>query len=90
MTKKTFAVTAELLPIISAPLAIFLMVSPFDSGLIRHIINITTALGILGFVIFAGIRLLVKDSKLVLALGILDILATIVVIGFYVVGLTSY
>ena len=90
MTKKTFAVTAELLPIISAPLAIFLMVSPFDSGFIRHIINITTALGILGFVIFAGIRLLVKDSKLVLALGILDILATIVVIGFYVVGLTSY
>ena len=50
--KKTIAIIAGVIPAVSAVIAIFLMVSHFDSAVIRTVINITTFLGFLGFVFF--------------------------------------
>ena len=63
--KKTIAIIAGVIPAVSAVIAIFLMVSHFDSAVIRIAINITTFLGFLGFVFFllaASLRERIKPS----------------------------
>ena len=63
--KKTIAIIAGVIPVVSAVIAIFLMVSHFDSAVIRTVINITTFLGFLdlySFLLAASLREGIKPS----------------------------
>ncbi|WP_405373795.1 hypothetical protein [Pseudobutyrivibrio sp.] len=84
MNKKALAVALELIPIISAPLAIIFIYSSVDSQVIRSLIGVFTLLGFFGFVFsFIG-RRIAKEEKIVRILSILDILATVAIIIMYV------
>ncbi|MBQ6569831.1 MAG: hypothetical protein IJL87_06205 [Clostridia bacterium] len=89
MVKKTVAIVLEIIPIASAITFFTLFFSPYDSQLVRTIINITVAPALLGFVFFFIGRALVKKDKAVLILGIFDWLATVSVIGFYILAILS-
>ncbi len=89
MNNKKIALIAELIPLISAPLSIFLIMLTIDSQVIRSIISVTMLLGFLGFVAFLIFRKLGKEDKTVRILGRLDLLATFIVIGFYVLAFLS-
>ncbi|MCR5802856.1 MAG: hypothetical protein K6G47_01215 [Clostridia bacterium] len=90
MNKKSIAIILELIPVVAAPLAIALMVASIDSSAIRWVINICTLIGFLGFVFFIIGHKLGKNSKPVIILGVLDILATLSIIGFYVLAIFSF
>ena len=64
--KKTIAIIAGVIPVVSAIIAIFLMVSHFDSTAIRTVIN--------------TVRIL----------GILDLLATVSIVGFYIIAIFAF
>ncbi len=89
MNKKTIAIILEIIPIISAPITYLLIVFGPDSGLLRSIITVTMLLAFLGFVFFFIGRKLAKQDKAVRILGVFDILATLAVIGFYVLAFLS-
>ena len=89
MNRKTVAIIIELIPVIAAPLAIVLMLAAVDSTVIRWVINIATLIGFLGFVFFIVGRIIGKKSKAIIFLGILDILATLSIVGFYVLAIIS-
>lgn len=86
MNKKALAVALELIPIISAPLAIILIVSNIDSQIIRSLIVVFTLLAFLGFVFFFIGRKIAKEEKLVRVLSLLDILATVAIICLYLIA----
>jgi hypothetical protein len=88
--KKTIAIIAGVIPAVSAVITIFLMVSHFDSAVIRTVINITTFLGFLGFVFFFAGRKLAGGDKTVRILGVLDLLATASIVGFYIVAIFAF
>ncbi len=88
--KKTIAIIAGVIPVVSTVIAIFLMVSNFDSAVIRTVINITTFLGFLGFVFFFAGRKLAGGDKTVRILGVLDLLATASIVGFYIVAIFAF
>ena len=90
MGKKRIAVILEIIPVISAVVTILLLFSDWDSEPIRKIIWVTMLLAFLGFVFFFIGRGLAKGDRLVRALGILDWLATICVIGLYVLAIFSF
>ncbi len=89
MNSKKIAMVTELIPVISAPLSVLLIMSALDSKVIRSIISVTMLFGFLGFVVFMVFRKLGKEDKTVRILGRLDLLATFVVIGFYAIALLS-
>ena len=89
MSKKTVAVIAEIIPLVSAVVSYTLTVSSVDSGLVRLVIAITFLLAFLGFVFFFVGRMLAKEDKTVRILGIFDWLATIFVIAFYALAFLS-
>ena len=80
----------QIIPAVSAVIATFLMVSHFDSAVIRTVINITTFLGFLGFVFFFVGRKLAGGDKTVRILGILDLLATVSIVGFYIIAIFAF
>ncbi len=84
MKKKILAIVLEAIPIVSAPLAFSLIRSSLDSSLVRGVICVAMALAFLGVAFFFIGRALAKKDKVVLILGILDIAATVSVIGFYI------
>ena len=86
MNKKTVAIILEIIPILAAIAAITLMISSFDSGVVRSAILASVILSFLGFLFFIVARKLSKD-KVVLILGIFDILATFSIVGFYVLAI---
>jgi len=88
--KKTLAILMELIPVISAPVSYMLVVSSSDAALVRQIISITFCLAFLGFAFFFLGRRLAKGDKIVRILGILDWLATIYVITFYILVIFSF
>ncbi|MCR5604750.1 MAG: hypothetical protein K6G27_13765 [Lachnospiraceae bacterium] len=88
--KKTIAIIAGVIPVVSAIIAIFLMVSHFDSTAIRTVINTTTFLGFLGFIFFFVGRKLAGGDKTVRILGILDLLATVSIVGFYIIAIFAF
>ena len=89
MSKKTIAVILELIPVISAPLALIMVTSHSDSELVSKLIPVTFLLAFLGFVFsFIGGKL-VKRDKTVRILGVLDWLATLSIVGFYVLAFLS-
>ena len=89
MSKKTVAVIAEIIPLVSAVVSYTLTVSSIDSGLVRLVIAITFLLAFLGFVFFFVGRMLAKEDKTVRILGIFDWFATIFVIAFYALAFLS-
>ena len=88
--KKTIAIIVGVIPVVSAIIAIFLMISHFDSTAIRTVINTTTFLGFLGFVFFFVGRKLAGGDKTVRILGILDLLATVSIVGFYIIAIFAF
>lgn len=87
MKKRTIAIVIELIPVASAVAAFILVRIPNDSGQIRNGIQITFLLAFLGFAFFLAGRRLAKEDKTVRILGILDWLATISIIGFYILAI---
>ena len=90
MSRKTIAILLELIPVISAPISYILVVSSSDAASVRQIISITFCLAFLGFAFFFIGRRLAKGDRIVRILGILDWLATIYVITFYVLAIFSF
>ena len=90
MRRKKIAVIAEIVPVISAAAAFLLLFSDWDSEPIRKTIWVTMLLAFLGFVFFFIGRILAKGDRAVRILGILDWLATVCVIGLYVLAVLSF
>ena len=88
--KKTIAILLEILPIVSAPLAYLLVISDYNSPLIRAVIGITFLIAFLGFVFFLIGRKLAKDDKIVRILGIFDWLATLFIVAIYVIAIFNF
>ncbi|MBO4407162.1 MAG: hypothetical protein J5849_05625 [Clostridia bacterium] len=84
MKKKVAAIILEAIPLAAAPVFYPLIAAPCDSGLVRAVIAVTMLLAFLGVGFFFLGRLLAKESKAVLILGILDCAATLYVVAFYV------
>ena len=83
MNRKTAAVLMEIIPILSAAVSFPLILSAYDSAMIRRVISITMLLAFLGFLFFMIGRKLAKEDRLVRVLGVLDLLSTVCVVGFY-------
>lgn len=90
MNKKTAAIILEILPILSAVVTFPLVLSSFDSALIRRVISITMLCAFLGFLFCIIGRKLAGKERVVRILGILDVLATICVVGFYILAILSF
>ena len=90
MIKKKLAFILEWIPIISAPVSYILVMSASDSDLIRRVISITMLLAFLGFIFAIIGRKLAKEDRAVRILSILDRLATVYVIVFYVIAIFSF
>lgn len=90
MNKKTIAIIAEIIPIFSTLASFTLLLSAYDSELVRLAISITMPLAFAGFIFFFAGRKLAKESKTARILGILDLLATVCVIGFYILAIFSF
>ena len=90
MRKKMIAVIVEIIPVISAVISFLLLFSDLDSQPVRQIIWVTMLLAFLGFVFFFIGRRLAKEDRMVRILGILDWLATVCVIGLYVLAIFSF
>ena len=86
MNKKLIAIIAEIIPVVYAVVSYSLIVSSYDSALVRNIISVTFLLAFLGFVFFFIGRWLAKENKAVRILGILDLLATVFVIAVFVIA----
>ena len=90
MIKKTIALILEWIPIISAPVSYILVMSASDSNLIRRLIAVTLLLAFLGFIFAIIGRKLAKEDRAVRVLSIIDRLATVYVIVFYVIAIFSF
>lgn len=90
MNRKIIAITAEIIPLASAVVSYWLLVSSLDSELIRQIISITFLFAFLGFVFFFIGRRLAKQDRAVRILGVFDWLATIYVIMIYIIAIFSF
>lgn len=90
MNKKTIAILAESIPLVSAPVFFLLVVSSFDAAWIRRLISVTVLLAFLGFAFFFVGRRLAKGDRIVRILGVLDWLATLSVVGFYALAVFSF
>ncbi|MBQ4396455.1 MAG: hypothetical protein II828_02920 [Clostridia bacterium] len=88
--KKTIAILLEILPIVSAPLAYLLVISDYNSPLIRAVIGITFLIAFLGFVFFLIGRKLAKGDKVVRILGIIDCIATLFIVAIYVIAIFNF
>ncbi|MBQ1412445.1 MAG: hypothetical protein IIY93_04560 [Clostridia bacterium] len=88
--KKTIAILLEILPIVSAPLAYLLVISDYNSPLIRAVIGITFLIAFLGFVFFLIGRKLSKGDKVVRILGIIDCIATLFIVAIYVIAIFNF
>lgn len=88
--RKKIALALEALPVICAPLSYLLVLNKADSNIVRGIIGIATVIAFFGFVFFIIGRKLVREDKTILVLGILDILATLFILGIYVIAIFSF
>ena len=90
MNKRTIAIVLEALPVISALLFFILLWSSVDTDLVRALIKISMLIAFFGFVFFFVGRRLAKGDTAVRILGILDILATLSIIGFYGLAIFAF
>ena len=89
MNKKMIAVIAEIVPVVSAAAFFVLMYTDLGSQDTMVANTIAMALAVLGFVFFIAGRKLDREDKLARVLGIMDILATVSIVGFYVLAFFS-
>lgn len=90
MSKKTIAVIAELIPVVSAVVSFVLLAVSYDSELIRQVIQITMILAFLGFVFpFVG-RKVANGDRTVRVIGLFDWAATLSVVVLYVLAIFSF
>ena len=90
MKNRTAVILLKLIPVISAPLAYILMIFPTSTNAAGNILAVLTLLGFLGFAFFFIGRKHFKEDKTVRMLGILDILATVIIIGIYVIAIMVF
>ena len=90
MNRKTAAILVEIIPILSAAVSFPLILSAYDSAMVRRVISITMLLAFLGFLFFIIGRKLAKKDRLVRILGVLDLLATVCVVGVYILAIFSF
>ena len=90
MKKKTIAIVLETIPVVSAVICYLLVGSSADSDLVRGAIRVTMLLAFLGFAFFFAGRRLAGGERAVRILGILDLLATLSVIVFYVLAIFAF
>lgn len=83
--KRTTAIIIELIPVVSAISALFLLKRDVDSAFLRSITMIVFIFAFLGFVAFFIGRKLAGEDKMVKILGILDWIATAVIVGIYAI-----
>ena len=84
MNRKTAAIIAEIIPILSAVMSFALIASEYTSEWVKTVISITMLLAFCGFIFFLVGRKLCKGDRVVRILGIFDLLATVSVVGFYI------
>ena len=90
MKNRTAVILLKLIPVIAAPLAYILMILPASSKAVGNIIAILTLLGFLGFAFFFIGRKHFREDKAVRILSILDILATLIVVGIYIIAMMVF
>ena len=90
MTRKLIAIIAEIIPVISAILFFILISSSSNSVLAKNMILVTMLFSLMGFAFFLIGRKLAKESKAVRILGILDLLATVSIIGVYILAAFAF
>ncbi len=90
MSKKIIAMIAETIPLVSAVGSYLLIVSKFDSDLIRQVISISFLLAFLGFAFFFIGRKLAAEDRAVRILGLFDWLATLYVIVIYIIAIFGF
>ena len=90
MNRKIIAIILELIPVISAPISYALVISSSDAAPVRRIISIIFLLAFLGFAFFFIGRRLAKEDRTVRILAIIDWLATIYVIAFYILAIFRF
>lgn len=86
MNKKNTALILEIIPIISTAAFFIITYSKMNSAPLMTINTIAVIIALLGLPAFIAGRFLAKESKSVKILGILDILCTAAVIGFYILA----
>ena len=84
MNRKTAAIIAEIIPILSAVMSFALIASEYTSEWVKTVIFITMLMAFFGFIFFFVGRKLCKGDRAVRILGIFDLLATVSVVGFYI------
>ena len=90
MNKRTIAIIIEALPVISALMLFILLWSSVDTDLVRKLNTIFVIVAFFGFVFFFVGRKLAKGDTAVRILGILDILSTLSIIGFYGLAIFAF
>ena len=83
MTKRTTAIVLESIPIVSVISALLLLKRDTDSPLLRMITMVVFILAFFGFAAFFIGRKLEREDKTVKILGVLDWIATVVIVGIY-------
>ena len=86
MTKRTTAILIELIPIISVISALLLLKRDTDSPFLRIITAAAYLFAFFGFIAFFIGRKLAGDDKTVKILGVLDWIATAIIVGIYALG----
>ena len=82
--RRKIAIVLELIPVISAPLAYFLFLSPYNTELVRAMILYAVILSFFGFAFGMVGCLMAGKDKIARVLAVLDCLATALVAGFYI------
>ncbi|MBQ6392245.1 MAG: hypothetical protein IJH60_01925 [Eubacterium sp.] len=90
MNKKIIAIVLELIPVVSAVVSFYLFTTSKDSALIRKTLLVSFVFSLLGIAFFIVGRKLAGDDKTVRILGLLDLVASIYVIAFYVLAIISF
>ena len=83
MTKRTTAIIIELIPIFSVISALLLLKRDIDSPFLRIITAVAYLFAFFGFAAFLLGRKLASEDKTVKILGILDWIATAIIVGTY-------
>ena len=86
MKKRTKAIIIELIPIVSVISALLLLKRDTDSPFLRIITAVAFIFAFVGFLSFFIGRKLAGEDKTVKILGVLDWIATAIIVGIYALG----
>ena len=83
MKKRTKAILIELIPIVSVISALLLLKRDTDSPFLKIITAVAFIFAFFGFLAFFIGRKLAREDKTVKILGVLDWIATAIIVGIY-------